>query len=196
MENKEFLTIDTGEGLAKPEEKQLLPLPLYDEHHPMLKLQVPEYTGTLPNDALTVLVNRLKLTMKTFTGLGLSATQCGVFQRVFVIGTNQFQIACINPKIIQHSNAKDEADFSYEGCLSYPGLHLKIPRYKWIDVEYYTETGELMQHRLEGLTARCFQHELDHMNGIRFVDHVGPATLMMARQKQQKRIKKILRRKK
>lgn len=196
MENKEFLTIDTGAGLAKPEEKEILPLPLYDEHHPMLKQAIPEFKGSLPNDALTVLVKRLKMTMKTYSGIGLSANQCGVFERVFVIGTDQFQIVCINPKITAHSNAKDEADLSDEGCMSYPGLYLKIPRYKWIDVEYYTETGELKQHRLEGLTARCFQHELDHMNGIRFTDHVGPTTLMLARQKQQKRIKKIIRRSK
>lgn len=188
-----ILTIDTGAGIVKPEQKQLSPLPLYDEHHPMLKQKVPEYTGNLPNDTLTVLVNRLKMTMRLYAGIGLSANQCGVFERVFVIGTDQFQIACINPKIISHT---EEVEKGPEGCLSYPGLYLHIPRYKSIEVEFYTETGELKQLRLEGLSARCFQHELDHMNGIRFEDHVGPTSLMIARQKQQKRIKKIVRRKK
>ncbi len=188
-----ILTIDTGAGIVKPEQKQLSPLPLYDEHHPMLKQSIPEYRGSLPSDVLTVLVNRLKMTMRKFGGIGLSANQCGVFERVFVIGTDQFQIACINPKILSHS---DEIIRGPEGCLSYPGLYLHIPRYKWIEVEFYTEMGELKRVKLEGLSARCFQHELDHMNGVRFEDHVGPASLMMARQKQQKRIKKIVRRKK
>lgn len=188
-----FITIDTGAGIAQPEQKQLEPLPLFDEHHPMLKQKIPEYVGTLPNDSLTVLVNRLKMTMRKFAGIGLSANQCGVFQRVFVIGTDQFQIACINPKILTHS---DEIEREAEGCLSYPGFYLTIPRYKWIDVEFYSERGELKQVRLEGLSARIFQHELDHMNGVRFEDHVGPAAMLMARQKQEKRIKKMLRRKK
>lgn len=193
MSTENILTIDTGAGIVTPEQKQTLPLPLYDENHPMLKQSIPEYKGSLPNDALTVLVKRLKLTMRMFNGIGLSANQCGVFERVFVIGTDQFQIACINPKIVAHS---EELEKTPEGCLSYPGLYLHIPRYKWIDVEFYTEFGELKQTRLEGLSARCFQHELDHMNGIRFENHVGPASMMLARQKQQKRIKKIVRRKK
>jgi peptide deformylase len=50
--------------------------------------------------------------------------------------------------------------------------------------------------RLEGITARCFQHELDHMNGIRMIDHIGPVALQMARKKQEKIIKKIVRHKK
>ena len=66
MENKEFLTIDTGAGIVSPEQKKLLPLPLYDEHHRMLRQSIPEYDGTLPNDNLTVLINRLKITMKQF----------------------------------------------------------------------------------------------------------------------------------
>lgn len=193
MENNQILTIDTGAGLATPEQKKLVPLPLYDEHHPMLRQKVPEYQGTLPNDALTVLVNRLKMTMRLYGGIGLSANQCGVFERVFIIGTDQFQIACINPKIISHS---EEVEKGPEGCLSYPGLYLQIPRYKWVEVEFYNEHGEKKTTRLEGLSSRCFQHELDHMNGVRFEDHVGPTSLMMARQKQQKRIKKIVRRKK
>ena len=55
------------------------------------------------------------------------------------------------------------------------------------------DTGKLVQMRLEGLTARCFQHELDHMNGIRFIDNVKPMTLQMARKKQQKIMKQAIR---
>ena len=61
---------------------------------------------------------------------------------------------------------------------------------------YYNENGEKMEVKMEGLTARCFQHELDHMNGIKFVEHVGPVALRMAKQKRDKVIKTIIRRKK
>jgi peptide deformylase len=112
---------------------------------------------------------------------------------VFVIGTDHFQIACINPKII---NKSDDSIKESEGCLSYPGLYLKIDRPNWVDVEFTDETGSLKQLRLDGVTARCFQHEHDHMNGIRMVEKVGQVSLQMARQKQEKMIKKIIRHKK
>jgi peptide deformylase len=139
------------------------------------------------------LVKRMKMTMKLYGGIGLSANQCGVFERVFVIGTDQFQIACINPKIVSAS-----ADLSKieEGCLSFPGLSLKIDRPASIDVEYTNENGELVQTHLDGITARCFMHELDHLNGVRFVDHMKPVALQMARKKQEKLMKKVIRRNK
>lgn len=190
----ETLVIDTGAGLSAPSQQvQVNPLPLYDENHPMLKVQIPDYTQPLPNPIMDLLVKRLKMTMKLYGGIGLSANQCGVFERVFVIGTDQFQIACINPRIVGKSPSTIKES---EGCLSYPGLYVKIDRPEWIDVEFSTETGELKQMRMEGVTARCFQHELDHMNGVRMTDHVGPVALQMARKKQDKVIKKITRHKK
>ena len=190
----ETLVIDTGAALATPSQQvQVEPLPLYDENHPMLKVQIPEYRQSLPNPIMDLLVKRLKMTMKLYGGIGLSANQCGVFERVFVIGTDQFQIACINPRIVGKAPSTVKGD---EGCLSFPGLYLKIDRSDWIDVEFNDETGAVKQMRLEGVTARCFQHELDHMNGIRMIDHVGPVALQMARKKQDKVIKKIIRNKK
>ena len=187
----EILTIDTGANLQQEEE--INPLPLYDENHPMLKEKISEYSLPLPNPSMTNLVQRLKMTMKLFGGIGLSANQCGIFQRVFVIGTDQFQIACINPKVI---DASPDLSNDSEGCLSFPGLYLKVSRPSWILTEFMDETGQLKQMRMEGITARCFLHELDHMNGIRFVDHVKPVALQLARQKQTKLIKKIQRKKK
>lgn len=187
----DILTIDTGAGVIKEHKLELLPV--FNDSLPMLSQVVPEYTDALPNSQMTELVQRMKMTMKAHAGLGLAATQCGVFQRVFVIGFQDFAITCINPKIIKASEklAKDD-----EGCLSFPGLMFKINRPESIDVEFTTENGEVKQINLTGVTARCFQHELDHLNGIKFVDHVGPTTLMMARQKQAKLIKKLQRAKK
>jgi peptide deformylase len=186
------LVIDTG-SYAPAKEVRVEPLPLYDENHPMLRQPIPEYTQPVPNPVMELLIKRLKLTMKLYGGIGLSANQCGVFERVFVIGTEHFQIACINPRIVGKAPSTIKSE---EGCLSYPGLYVKIDRPDWIDVEFTDETGTLKQMRLEGVTARCFQHELDHMNGIRMIEYVGPVALQMARKKQEKIIKKIVRHKK
>jgi peptide deformylase len=190
----ETLIIDTVAAIGMPAQQvRVEPLPLYDENHPMLKVQIPEYKFDLPNPLMEMLVKRLKMTMKLYGGIGLSANQCGVFERVFVIGTDHFQIACINPRIIGQAPSTIKAE---EGCLSFPGLHVKLDRPDWVEVEFTNEMGELKQMRLEGITARCFQHELDHMNGIRMIDHIGPVALQMARKKQDKIIKKIVRNKK
>jgi peptide deformylase len=186
----EFLTIDTEAGLTKKEE--LLPLPLYDEKHFMLNQVMPEYKDVLPNPNMSRLVSRLKMTRKLYGGLGLSANQCGVQERVFVIGTDQFEIVCINPKIL---SASADLDKSSEGCLSFPGLYVKIARPSWVEVEFTNENGEVKQVKLDGLTARCFAHELDHMNGKKFVSYVGDVALQMARKKQSKLMKKYTRRK-
>ena len=147
----EVLTIDTTSGVVT--EEILEPLRLFGENHPMLSVPIPEYKDVLPNPSMKNLVARLKMTMKLYNGVGLSANQCGIMQRVFVIGTEHFQIACINPKVIAQS---EEISKDNEGCLSFPAMFLKVDRPTWVDVEFYDETGALKQLRLDGLTARCF----------------------------------------
>ena len=184
----EFLTINTGSS-SPIKQETINPLKLFNEDLPMLKSVMPHYNVfDLPNSKMNELVAKLKMTMKLYGGIGLSANQCGVQERVFVIGTDYFQMVCINPKIIDKS---DEVERVKEGCLTYPGLYVTVPRYKWVEVEFFTEMGEKKQIRLDGLTAQCFQHELDHMNGITFTSHVGPVALQLAKQKQQKLIKKV-----
>ena len=184
----EVLTIDTTSGIVT--EERIEPLRLYGENHPMLSVAIPEYKEAIPNPTMTNLVARLKMTMKLYNGVGLSANQCGIMQRVFVIGTEHFQIACINPKVVAKS---EELSKDNEGCLSFPAMFLKVERPTWVDVEFYDETGALKQIRMEGLTARCFLHELDHMNGVKFIDHAGPLAIQMARQRQDKMVKQIVR---
>lgn len=187
------LIIDTGAGLTKNTPQLIEPLPLYDENYPMLKMKIPEFTGSLPDKEMTTLAAQLKMTMKLYGGVGLSANQCGVFERMFVIGTDQFQMVCINPKIIE---TEGEIEKGNEGCLSFPGLFVKVERPSTIVAEWSTEQGEVKRARLSGITARCFQHELDHLNGVKFVEHVKPVALQLARQKQQKVIKKFARKNK
>jgi peptide deformylase len=187
----EILTIDTTTNVIQ--NGRVEPLQLYDDSLPLLNEVMPEYKDALPNFAMNNLVKQLKLTMKLYGGIGLSANQCGIRARVFIIGTDQFQIACINPKVIK-SSADLQKD--NEGCLSFPALYLKIARPIWCDVGFYDESGQYKEMRLEGLTARCFLHELDHMNGVKFTSHVGPVSIQLAKQKQQKFIKKVIRQKK
>jgi peptide deformylase len=183
----DILKIDTGLGIV---EEPINRLPLYEGDYPLLDDEVPEYKGSLPNSNMTTLIKRLQLTRKLYGGIGLSANQCGVYERVFVIGTDDFQMACINPKVISVSDDVVKID---EGCLSYPGLYLKIARPESVVVEYTDENGELQQTTLKGITARCFVHELEHMNGKRFTDNVGPVSLQVAKRKQQKIVKKAIR---
>jgi peptide deformylase len=186
--SEEFI-IDTGAAVAEAE--NITPLSLFDENHPMLRQAIPEYDiRKLPSPLTTKLIKRLKMTMKLHNGLGLSANQCGVFERLFIIGSGENVWACINPKIISFS---DDIIKEKEGCLSFPGLSVTIDRPKWVEVEYYNENGGQVQMRFDGLTARCFQHELDHMNGIRMIDKVKPLALEMAKKQQKKLIKKIMR---
>ncbi len=184
----ELLVIDTSKAVTQNEIVE--PLPLYGEGFEMLYKSIPEYTDVLPNPLMNKLVQRLKLTMKLYNGIGLSANQCGVCQRVFVIGHGDYQLVCINPKI---THVSEQIEKSNEGCLSYPALFVKIERPLAINVEFTTETGENKQLKLEGLTARCFMHELEHMNGQSFIQHVKPVALSVARDKQKKRIKKVTR---
>ena len=173
------------------QEKEVDPFPLYDENHPMMKQRIPEYDITLlPNPVMTHTINRLKMTMKLYNGLGLSANQCGVFERVFIVGNGEIVIVCINPKLIK---ASDDLIKDNEGCLSFPGLFLKVERASSVEVEYYDYQGKKYNTTFTGLTARCFLHELDHMNGITMDKHVKPLALKMAKDKQGKLFKRVKR---
>lgn len=184
------LIIDTGTSTVKEEE--ILPLHLIETSSEVLHSRIPEYdVTTLPNQVMTKLIKRLKMTMKLYNGLGLSANQCDVRERVFIAGTDNFQMVCINPKII---NGIGERSNKREGCLSFPGLFLNIPRYESVDVEYYTESGEKKTHTFSGITAQIFQHEMEHMEGIIFTAHVGQLALKLARDRQAKLFKKMKRR--
>jgi len=183
----EILTIDTSAGVQQVD--RIDPLPVFDENQPLLRQRIPEYTGGFPAPALVKLSKRLKMTMKLYSGLGLSANQCGVSERIFVIGTDDFQMVCINPKVTEYGPSEN----GKEGCLSFPGLFLNVDRPSWINVEYLDENGTLQKTRLDGISARCFLHELDHLNGIKYTELVKPLALKMARQKATKIVKKIIR---
>jgi peptide deformylase len=108
---------------------------------------------------------------------------------MFVVGTDEFQLVCLNPKVLAFGPTEKDK----EGCLSFPGLFLNIERPSWIEVEFTDENGTVNQTRLDGISARCFLHELDHLDGIKYTELVKPLALRMARQKATKIVKKIIR---
>ena len=103
-----------------------------------------------------------------YNGVGLSANQIGIEERVFVMMIDidlQETITCFNPRIIKES--KEEVVME-EGCLSYPELFIEISRPSSIIVKYEDEGKSIIKRRLDGYIARIFQHEYDHMEGIDF----------------------------
>tara|TARA_B100000745_G_scaffold281315_1_gene213918 strand:- start:758 stop:1273 length:516 start_codon:yes stop_codon:yes gene_type:complete len=131
-------------------------------------------------------------TMEHYNGIGLSANQCGMMERVFVMYSDVKKkeiIACFNPKIITES---DEEVFMDEGCLTYPGLWLKVKRPDGIEVTYEDENGEKQERAMFGLECRVFQHEYDHMEGTNFTQKVSKLKLDMAHRRQKKQAKKSI----
>jgi peptide deformylase len=129
-------------------------------------------------------------TCKKYNGYGLSANQCGFDYRVFVMGTGDQYVAYFNPKVLAVS---EETIHMPEACLSFPMLSLYITRPQSIEVEYQDFTGEKRTKKFTGLTARCFLHELDHMNGIVYTDRVKPLALKQGLKKVEKKREKFSR---
>ncbi len=122
-------------------------------------------------------------TMRHYGGIGLSANQVGYPTRMFVWGNNNNYIACFNPQILSESDFKIPIE---EGCLSYPGLFVKIYRPEDIYVQFEDENGSIHNDKLEGLNCRVFQHEMDHMDGIDFTKRASKLQLDIAKRKRKR----------
>ena len=129
-------------------------------------------------------------TLSEMQGLGLSANQVGLKERVCAINMNSEIWTMFNPEIIESSQTP--ADFA-EGCLSYPGLYLKLNRPDHIKVRFQAIGGQVVEHEFDGLTAVCVQHELDHLDGKVFTDKISPIKLDQAKRKIKQNLKKMRR---
>ena len=124
-------------------------------------------------------------TMNASNGIGLAGNQVGLLRRVFVMKlTDGREIGCFNPWIMFGDNNKIDDN---EGCLSFPNLWLKVQRHNKITASYLDNAGKQCIIELEGIDARCFQHELDHLDGVTFTEHVSNLKLQLARKKQRKK---------
>lgn len=157
-------------------------LKILKEDAPSLKQPSVAYDFNIDGDP-TDLVKAMAILMLDSDGIGLAAPQVGVNKRLFIMGNLDKLIVCINPKIVNgEGEIKDQ-----EGCLSFPGLWLKVNRYEKIKVKYYNTKAELIEIDLDGLAARVFQHEYDHLDGITFDTKVGPTALDLAKEKRRRK---------
>lgn len=116
---------------------------------------------------LEALCRNMTATMLESDGVGLAAPQIGKNIRVAVVNTDEGPICLINPKITKKSILKEWGE---EGCLSVPDVFGQVKRHKKITCQYQDQTGKKINLKAEGLFARVIQHELDHLDGILFID--------------------------
>ena len=137
-------------------------------------LRTPAIRIVKVDDSIRQLAKNMLLTMYSAKGIGLAAPQVGVQKRILVIDLNfedpdAHPNVFINPEIISSSASLDTYE---EGCLSIPGVYLNVLRPSSIKLSYRDEMGRPKKMNAEGLMARCIQHEIDHLNGVLFVDKV------------------------
>jgi len=134
----------------------------------------------------------LQNAMEHHQGIGLSANQIGIKERAFIMYSDvkkKEMISCFDPLITEYSKEKIIMD---EGCLTWPGLWLKVERSEGIQCVYNDVDGELVQVQMHGLEARIFQHEYDHMEGTNFTQRVSRLKLNMAKRRASKMRKKSI----
>jgi len=164
----------------------ILPIQKYPD--PILRKKCEEVKEV--SEEIKKLAEDMMETATANQGVGLAASQVGELKRIIVVCPIQ---ECspkevvvkrpqvfINPQIIKKSS---EVLINEEGCLSFPGLFLKIRRAKEVEVEALNEKGEKIYFKAESLLAGIFQHEIDHLNGILFIDKIGCWQKLKIRQK-------------
>lgn len=122
------------------------------------------------DDALRALIDDMFETMNVACGVGLAANQIGIATRVAVIDADGQTFAMINPRIVE-SSGKEAKE---EGCLSIPEVYAEVTRPERVVLEALNEKGEPFRLEAGGLAARAIQHEIDHLDGILFTDHLSP----------------------
>lgn len=136
---------------------------------------------TRVDDKIRDLIGDMFETMYASSGVGLAAPQIGVGKRVIVVDVSPVEegiapLALINPGIIERKGSVEGT----EGCLSLPGIEGVVPRAEWVKVRALDTFGRPVTFETEGFLARALQHEIDHLDGILFIDRI-PATAAPAR---------------
>ena len=126
------------------------------------------------DDNLRVIIKQMLQTMYSADGIGLAAPQVGINKQLIVIDCNPKNpenqpLVLINPKITKFGQ---ELCSGEEGCLSIPGVYLEVTRPETIELNYKNEQGKPSKLKATGLLSRVIQHEMDHLNGVMFVDRV------------------------
>jgi len=170
-------------------ELTLRKLDLLPEDHPVLHQEPLTWIFDPPQADPKLMYEIMLENMVYHHGLGLSANQIGMPVKVFAMRIDESDnaIVCFNPEIVKES---EEMIKMTEGCLSFPSLYLNKKRPKEVSVKYQNADGDFITAHFEGLAARVFHHEMDHMMGKTFLDGVSKILLQSARRKQKTLIRK------
>lgn len=179
----EYIKINTDEYNGTTIQPTIDILSLVDENDPILSEVSHTFDFVNPPVDPVEFASQLVETCKVKGGFGLSASQVGYTYRVFVMGSGEDYVAFFNPVILNESK---KTSLVAEGCLSFPMLALKIERPSEIEVEYQDFNGVKRTNTFTGLSAHCFQHELDHLNGLTFVKKAKPLALKTGLKKREK----------
>ena len=164
-------------------------LDLLPEDHPVLHQEPLTWIFDPPQADPKLMYDIMLENMVYHHGLGLSANQIGMPVKVFAMRIDESDnaIVCFNPEIEKESEKMVKMT---EGCLSFPSLYLNKRRPKEVSVKYQNADGDFIYAHFEGLAARVFHHEMDHMMGKTFLDGVSKILLQSARRKQKTLIRK------
>ena len=170
-------------------ELTLRKLDLLPEDHPVLHQEPLTWIFDPPQADPKLMYMIMLENMVYHHGLGLSANQIGMPVKVFAMRIDESDnaIVCFNPEIEKESK---EMVKMTEGCLSFPSLYLNKKRPKELSVRYQNVDGDFIDAHFEGLAARVFHHEMDHMRGKTLLDGVSKISLQSARRKQKTLIRK------
>jgi peptide deformylase len=149
---------------------------------PILKQPLERFDFENPPMDPIELAHDLAETMIANNGLGLSANQMGLPYRAFAM-TGEKIVVCFNPMVVDTST---ETVMLEEGCLSFPLLFIKVKRPKKIKVRYTEPNGNIVTKVFDGMTARVFQHELDHLDGVVYTSRANSYHIEQARKAKKK----------
>ena len=150
----------------KKHQLKLVTLPAGNLRKPSEKIKFP-LTADFPQ-----LIKEMIRVCRKHEGIGLAAPQVGLNIRLIIVNLEEYKVPpfpLINPEIKSSSFKKLEAE---EGCLSVPGKFAKVKRAEKVDVRAQNLQGKAVEFKADGMLARVLQHEIDHINGILFVDHL------------------------
>lgn len=181
----EYFEINTD--VVKPD--IVKPYQLIPDNDPILHKRTTE-VDLNDTQRIKEVCSRLIATAKQYNAFGVAANQCGLSDSIFVMGAENEYLSVVNPKITGFSDKKIMLE---EACLSFPYLGISIERSESIDVEFYNEKGEKNILTFSGMSARIFQHEFNHLEGITFLQKAKPLALKMAFKKREKRLKNLAR---
>lgn len=150
--------------------------------YPALILRTKTQTVEKVDDEIRTIVDDMIETMYADRGMGLAANQVSINKRIFVMDDSENMdkpLCYINPEVVEQSG---EIELT-EGCLSFPGVYVKIKRPNYVKVKALDRDGNEFFKEAEGYGAHCILHEIDHLNGITFIDMLSPLKRKMAEKK-------------